>query len=293
MTNHATLVSSHWTLSGPGRPFEGTEVSPWDIRDRISAAHSAGFRGFGFSSRDLMGWRDTLGYPAIRAALDGGEMRHREAEMIFDWWTDGERRQASNHVRDDLRDAAEELGLTLVKVGPAFVGEDVSLDRYAEGFAELCDVYADVGARVALEFLPFSAVSTPSAALDIAEQAGRPNGGLVVDLWHVERGGVSLKDVSSIPVERLMHVELCDAASAMPSDLVEDTLDHRLLCGEGDFDIRGFLDSVRDTGYGGAYGVEILSLEQRARPLSVAATAAFDTALAQFDHAGRRHISAL
>ena len=112
--------------------------------------------------------------------------------------------------------------------------------------------------------------------------AGCSNAGLVLDIWHIVRGDVPFDRIAVIPGGQIVHIELNDAKSEPVGSLAEDTLDHRLLPGQGTFDIPGFLDAVAATGYSGVYGVEILSDEQRQRPLGEAARLAHDTALAQF-----------
>jgi sugar phosphate isomerase/epimerase len=276
------LVASHWTVVGPVRPFGESEVSPWPILDRIAGAAAAGFSGMGFSHQDLLAWADRIGFTAIAATLDEQQMVHREVEMLFDWWSDGDRRQASDAVREDLLRASGELGVELLKVGAAPLGEDVPLSRYVDEFGQLCEEFAAVGARVGIEFLPFSQVSTPEQTLEIIDGAGHDGGGLVVDLWHVARGGIDYSRVSAIPARRIARVELTDADATPIENIVDDTLDKRKLCGTGSFDIPGFIAAVEETGYAGAYGVEILSEVHRTLPLDEAARAAHDTAAAQF-----------
>jgi sugar phosphate isomerase/epimerase len=55
-----------------------------------------------------------------------------------------------------------------------------------------------------------------------------------------------------------------------------------MLCGEGQFDIRGFLDHVWKAGYRGPIGIEVLNKELRKRPLDELATRSFNTTAAQF-----------
>jgi len=54
------------------------------------------------------------------------------------------------------------------------------------------------------------------------------------------------------------------------------------LCGEGAFDLPGFIAATRTAGYAGPYGVEILSDALRALPLPSAARRSAATAVAQF-----------
>lgn len=63
----------------------------------------------------------------------------------------------------------------------------------------------------------------------------------------------------------------------MQEDLLDATINKRLLCGEGDFDIGGFLKVVADIGYEGPFGIEVLNSELREMPLDTIVTKVFET----------------
>jgi sugar phosphate isomerase/epimerase len=66
-------------------------------------------------------------------------------------------------------------------------------------------------------------------------------------------------------------------------DLVDETVNHRRLPGEGEFDVRGYVDTARDHGYEGPWGVEVLSEELRNNPIDVIFRRAYETTSAQFE----------
>jgi sugar phosphate isomerase/epimerase len=53
-------------------------------------------------------------------------------------------------------------------------------------------------------------------------------------------------------------------------------------CGEGEFDVRGFVRGMQNAGYTGPWGIEVLSAELRTRPLDELTSRAFQTTMAQF-----------
>jgi sugar phosphate isomerase/epimerase len=274
------LLASYWTIAGPIRPLGGSEISPWDIRERIRVAAETGFTGVGFSHADLMAWARELGFPAIRRTLEDHGIKRCEYESLFDWWADGQRRVASDRARADLLRAVEELGApqSHIKCGPDLLGASHETDIYAEAFSVLAEECERAGARVGLESFPFSDIDRPSRALDVVLAAGNANGGLILDIWHVVRGGVTFGEISAIPGEWIVHVEIDDADAEPFGALLDDTVDRRRLCGDGAFDIPSFVAAIRATGYEGLLGVEVISEEQRARPLGEAAALAYQTA---------------
>jgi sugar phosphate isomerase/epimerase len=77
-------------------------------------------------------------------------------------------------------------------------------------------------------------------------------------------------------------VELNDGTFHSPWSLHEDTINHRRLCGEGEFDVRGFVQGLQRAGYAGPWGIEVLSAELRTLPLEELTTRSFRTTMAQF-----------
>ncbi|WP_205789057.1 sugar phosphate isomerase/epimerase family protein [Microbacterium sp. CPCC 204701] len=252
-----------------------SEVSPFPLYDRIEAASAAGFVGMGFSFQDLEASLERYGLKNIAERLDASGIVDVEVEMLGDWFADGDARIESDRVRDVLLDAAEAFGARHLKCGgPPHPVDDAQL---AERFAELCDVAAATGLNVAIEPMPFTTVATPADGLALVNAAGRANGGLCIDIWHVARSGTPYGDVARLPADRVFAVELNDAARDPVGDLLDDTLDRRLPCGQGDLDVRAFVEAVRRAGFQGPFGVEIISSAHRTLPLDEAARLAFET----------------
>ncbi|MGH3638658.1 MAG: sugar phosphate isomerase/epimerase family protein, partial [Mycobacterium sp.] len=134
------------------------------------------------------------------------------------------------------------------------------------------------GILLALEPMPLTNVVTIAQGRDLVEAASHPAVGLCVDVWHVERGRSPLADVRNLPVERIVAVEIDDAPAERVGSFFEDTIFNRRLPGEGDFDVAGFVDAIRATGFDGPWGVEILSEVQRRLPVNEAVDAAFGAA---------------
>jgi len=105
---------------------------------------------------------------------------------------------------------------------------------------------------------------------------------MLIDLWHVVKLGIPYEDVARIPSRYLLGIELNDGTLHCSWDLHEDTVNHRRFCGEGEFDVKGFVKCMLDAGYQGPWGIEVLSEELRTKPLEYAARHAYETTIAQF-----------
>jgi sugar phosphate isomerase/epimerase len=139
------------------------------------------------------------------------------------------------------------------------LGGNWGVEEAAAAFAVLCDRAADHGLLVHLEWLAWSRIPDLATAWDVVRLADRDNGGLNVDTWHCARTGTTVEDLRAVPGERVLAVQLDDGPVEAEDDLVEATLHRRLLPGEGDFDLAGYLGALRDVGAVAPVGVEVFS----------------------------------
>lgn len=285
------LLAAYFTLAGDIYPYGPEHVSPFGFKARVEAAAKAGYKGLGFFTDDVYAIADHIGFTEMKRILDANDIRHVELEFLIDWFLDGERREMSDKVRRQMLDAAGALGARAIKIGPG-VGADIDNPTEAEltpniplmqdEFGTLCHEAAAVGTSIAMELMPFGNVRTVDVGLAIVEGANQANGGLDIDVWHVTRGGNDYADLARIPARYMVCVELNDAAAEVQGTLWEDTAHRRRLCGEGDWDLPGFIANVKKTGFTGPWGVEIISSVHRKLPLAEAAHRSFNTAFAQF-----------
>lgn len=275
------LLATCWTWSGDAAPARGDEASPIDIRTRLEAVQSAGWTGLGFVHGDLMKIVNQIGFKELKNLLDGHGIDNVELEFISNWWSDGELRQASDAVRADLFEAANLLGATTIKVGSELQSfgatEGVSRERFAESFDALATDAGRHGLRVAVEAMPMSNIKTITEASELIREIGNPAGGLVVDTWHVARGGTSYQDmINALPMEHVFVVELDDADENIVGSLWDDTINQRRMPGDGVLDVAAFIAAMHDAGWRGTWGVEIISEQLRAMPVADAVCDVFD-----------------
>jgi sugar phosphate isomerase/epimerase len=113
------------------------------------------------------------------------------------------------------------------------------------------------------------------------EGADAPNGGLAIDTWHLGKLDVQLDDLRRVPARHIGWVELSDGPWESMPDLVEETINHRELPGEGEFPIADYVAAIREAGYDGPWGVEVLSQKLRNLPIEQIFDRAYETSSAQ------------
>jgi sugar phosphate isomerase/epimerase len=281
------LLATCWTHAGDAMPVSGRRLSPLDLRARAEAVAAAGFTGIGFTIDDLE--NATYDLPHVKKICDDLGLSHIEVELLENWWTTDQLRLDSDRTRASLLQAAEVLAARQVKIGPdvevvaGVVPPLADVGHWAGELHQLAAQAAAVGTRVALEPLPFSNITDFRLAAELVTAADHPAAGLVVDIWHLERGPSTLADLARIPGDKVFVVELNDAPEPRSADLFQDTIDNRVLCGSGTFDVKGFIQTLRLAGFAGPWGVEILSEAHRRQPLQEALIDAHRTTTALFD----------
>lgn len=283
MQHDVELLASYWTICC-GIPHTDHEYSPFDFRSRVQSAARAGFKGFGIWHADLEHVLQTLTLKEMKQILDDNGIKHIELEFLGDWFLDGERKVESGKRKKLLFGAAEALQAHHVKVGD-FYQQRTPMPRLIESFAELCAEGAEHGTKVGFELMPFAMIDTLEDSLKMIEGAGASNGGICLDTWHIVKLKIPYDNVRRIPSQYVTSVELNDGTFECPWSLHEDTINHRRLCGQGEFDVRGFIAAVQDAGYKGPWGIEVLSEELRKWPLDKLTSEAFVTTMAQFSGA--------
>lgn len=276
MTDATDLIATCWTIAGNVVPGSANHISPFALEKRIAAAAEAGYTGIGFWHGDLQHYLQRGNFRQLRKLLDEYRIKHIELEYLGDWFATGERQRRSDIMRWDLFTAGDALGARHIKVVPPF-GEHWPQQKLVDEFGQLCAEAATHELIIALEMIPFSDINTLDAALAIVAGANASNGGLLLDIWHVARSGAAFEDMLHIPSQYICAAELNDADLFVHGSLAEDSMHHRKLCGEGQFDIHGFIACLKQAGYTGPFGVEILSDELRKKSLSEAAQLSFET----------------
>lgn len=142
-------------------------------------------------------------------------------------------------------DHAARLGARHVLVA----GDDSDRSRLTATFSGFCRLARNYGLTADLEFMPWTAAPNLAAARAIVEEAGEPNGGVLVDALHWDRSGGATEEVQALPARLVHYVQLCDGPAEYDrSDegLIRIARSARLNPGEGGIDCVGLAAAIPD-----------------------------------------------
>lgn len=257
------MCSSH-TVSGvlPG----SARATRHSLVHRIRAVSSAGYSGYWIHYRDFLEQRAAgLSGSQIRMLFDDSGLEERGVEFLTNWFVGD---QASIAAEDAALAGASAIGARWLSVGADFENRGIDPSRMLREFERLCRRAAAFDIQVALEIVPWSSVADIESALAYLQPN---NAGLVIDCWHIFRGGIPLSDICRVPAEKIYCVQVNDAEDAPRAPLPIDTV-NRLQCGEGAFDLDGFARTLDRHGVVAPYSVEIISPAQSSLELERAAS---------------------
>lgn len=123
----------------------------------------------------------------------------------------------------------------------------------------------EVGCRLGLEFSAGSELHSIDEARQLIGRAGLREAGVVVDTWHFFRTGAPWAQLEGLPVSQLAYVQLSDGLPASPQIDPRETLDARLLPGQGSFDLKRFAATLDTLSFEGAVCLEVLNADLRSR----------------------------
>ncbi|WP_460606881.1 sugar phosphate isomerase/epimerase family protein [Jatrophihabitans fulvus] len=243
------------------------------LPDRFAAATAQGCRRVSLSPADLLEGPEPPATVGARARDLGLQLL---LDPLMNWYptaTPPSSAFAAIGVDDALR-AAEAAGVVAISA-ITVPGEPAPPSDLAGHFASLCDRVAGFGAEVQLEFIPFTSVATLRQAWPVVRDAGRDNGGVLVDLWHFHRGEPDHDLLATVPGEKVLCVQLCDAPAVAEPD-VRAEAHRRLLPGRGELDLLRTLRVLDDIGALRWVGPEVLHPDLAAMPVAESAALAMD-----------------
>ncbi len=234
------------------------------LTERMRAARAAGFTAVSLFPFDVAAADEDVA--AVRERHDLHAIRVAVIDPLTTWLPGS--RVPDGLALDDpayggidvagMLDLADALGAEMISA-LALYDDLVDPASGARAFSMLCDRAGERGLRVGLEFIPGTGIPDLELALEIVRRADRENGGLVIDSWHLFRSGARAELVRAVPAELIFALQLADAPLVPSADLAHESLHARLLPGEGELDLEGFVGAACAGALPALIGPEVFS----------------------------------
>lgn len=240
------------------------------LLDKISITAEAGYGGIELWFDEVEEFISQGGeLDSISAAIQESGLVIPTMIMLRDWWS------ASPEEYPEVFERCLERIKLAAKLGAEYViacphREKPDYDLGAQRYRELLDAGIAVGAKPAVEFLGFVAdVTTIEDALQIVEKSKHPQATLVLDPFHVFRGGGSMETIANLKPEQIAISHFNDAVDTVPRETQMDP--DRVLPGDGHLDLTHYCQLLKKIGYQGWLSLELFreDLWQK-NPLEVA-----------------------
>jgi sugar phosphate isomerase/epimerase len=228
----------------------------------VEAAAGAGVRGLSLwpapdFERNLAEGETVDG---MRARLDDHGVVANDVDAIVEWVGDGDPgpQYFEEPPRQLLFDAADALGARFANVlliGP----KGVPAEDLAAAFAGVCDEAGEHGLVCTLEFSAGTHAPDLVTATRIVNLAGRPNGAILVDAWHLHLGRSTIDDLAALPGSLVAAVQLNDGPAERPADFAYATRYARLAPGDGTFALAKFVQTLDAIGCEAPLGIEVFN----------------------------------
>ncbi len=228
-----------------------------DFATKARAASNAGFDAISIRPAEYdelvaLGWSAA----DIRSFLADLGLGVAELDPVMTWLP-GAEAPPGMHAVDEVLAIARALRPDCVSVLVP-VAAPLHLGEATVAFAALCDRAADDGVRVAIEFFAWSPLCSLADTWTIVRDAGRANGGIILDTWHHARRGGTVDDIDLVDAVRIWGVQIADApARPVLDDLAAECRHHRRWPGEGELPLDAIVQALRVGGCRAPLSIEV------------------------------------
>jgi sugar phosphate isomerase/epimerase len=151
-----------------------------------------------------------------------------------------------------------------------YQGEAVPLAEMADAIGKVSRLAAGHGVTLVLEFVPDSGIPTIHDAQEIAAACGETNCKILLDTWHLARGGHGAGDVAALPAGAIGAIQLSDRIEPPPGSAYVP-MTGRLLPGEGELPLGEIVAAALTNSPDVTIEVEVFSEELAALSADAAA----------------------
>jgi len=232
------------------------------VDQQIEVCGKAGFDGIELWMSDIQAYMDSGGsLTDLAAKLKDNRLILENIIGFAPWAVDDQNRRDAG-----LRQMQREMEITAALGGKYIAAPmsgvnrlDSSLDDYAQRFLRVIEAGKAPGITPLLELWGSGALSKLADAAHIAIATGHPDANLLLDFYHLYRGGNSFDSLNMINVAKLPVIHINDYPSAPPREQLNDR--DRVYPGDGICPFATLIPLLYLGGFRGAFSVELFNEE--------------------------------
>lgn len=232
---------------------------PVDVQ--IEKVAAAGFDGIELWMRDIMAYLDQGGTSAtLKEKLQQGNLKLENIIGFSEWCSDdpNKRGKAIDQLRKEMK-IIKELGGEHIAAPIMGISklEPSKMQVYAERYKAILDLEEETGVIPVLELWGMGALHRVSDCAQIVIATGHPKASILLDFYHVHRGGNSWDTVDVLNGAKLPVIHMNDFPTAPTYDKLTDA--DRVLPGEGVCPFDYVVPKLYSAGFRGAFSVELFN----------------------------------
>ncbi len=239
------------------------------VREQVQIAATAGYDAVELWLRDVTKYIEEGGTVADLATEMSDLGLSLDSAIAFGSWICEDeklRKQGLEQCRRDM-ELVRQLGGKRIAAPPVggTQAPKIALDVVAQRYRRLLQIGAQCEVEPQVELWGFSHnLSTLADVLYVATAADQPNAGLLLDVYHLYKGGCDFTNVGFIPGAQLHCLHMNDYPAEPPRSEISDA--HRVYPGDGIAPIPELLNTLVSSGFNGTLSLELFNREYWKRP---------------------------
>lgn len=233
-------------------------IRPASLMDKIRIAGETGYTAIELWNNDLSEYEEQGGSLSdIKKALDDNGLSVPTVIALHGWLntTGEEHKIAIEDAKTKMAQAAAVGSQYIISSPPREVAD---LKLGGENYRELLELGREFGVKPAMEFLGFvDGVNQVKHAWEVMQVADHPDSTIVLDPFHIYRGGGEIEDMEGIPGNKIAVFHFNDAP-AEPAR-AEQTDADRVYPGDGILDLKRMISILKDADYSGVISLELFN----------------------------------
>ncbi|MEX0289222.1 MAG: sugar phosphate isomerase/epimerase family protein [Flavobacteriaceae bacterium] len=233
------------------------------VDQQIDMVAEAGFGGIELWMRDIMAFLEAGGdITMLKDKLDSGNLVLENIIGFSEWCSDDaqKRTKAINQLREEM--------LIIAQLGGKYVAAPVmglesfersQLDVYAQRYREILELEKETGVIPVIEIWGSGKLNKVADCTHIVLSSGHPSATMLLDFYHVYRGGNDWDTLHCLNGKRLPVIHMNDYPASPPQQELTDA--HRLFPGEGICPFNTVLPQLYKAGFRGGLSVELFNKE--------------------------------